>query len=93
MAGLTDACASMQVAASLQTVLGMPQPSQPTDIERFLSLTTPILPSKSGAHPKLVRRCTTHFRRLLVQVCFCTHTHTHTERERERAQRETDFQQ
>ncbi len=37
-----------------QTVLGMPQFSQPSDIERFLSLTTPTLPTKIGAVPTLV---------------------------------------
>ena len=43
-----------QVPTASQTVLSPPQPALPTDIERFLSLTTPTLPSKGAAQPQLV---------------------------------------
>lgn len=52
---LTGCCVTVQVSASSQTVLGVPHLSQPTDIERFLSLTTPTLPGKIGGVPTLVR--------------------------------------
>ena len=50
----THVCLCAQVPTASQTVLSPPQPSPPTDIERFLSLTTPTLPSKGVAQPQLV---------------------------------------